>query len=67
MRGRPSMFTSRSYSHGFGPSTARSSYSESSDSEEDFEKAAKDPGRKKKGKKVRFTLRECPGNKQQPA
>ncbi|KAK6521693.1 hypothetical protein TWF506_001900 [Arthrobotrys conoides] len=66
-RGRPLMYTSRSYSHGFGSSPTSSSRSESSDAEEEFEKAVIDYGGKKKGKKVRFKLRESPRNKQQPA
>ncbi|KAF3083256.1 hypothetical protein TWF706_011986 [Orbilia oligospora] len=66
-RGRPSMYTSRSYSHGFESSLESNSHSEPSDAEEDFKKAVEDSGLKKKKKKVRFKLRESPRNEKQPA
>ncbi|KAK6350599.1 hypothetical protein TWF718_003788 [Orbilia javanica] len=54
-RGRPLMYTSRSYSHGFGSSPAYSSRSEPSGAGE-FGKAIGDSGVKKQVKRVRFNI-----------
>ncbi|KAK6534836.1 hypothetical protein TWF281_006136 [Arthrobotrys megalospora] len=63
-RVRPSMYTSPSHSEGFGSSGTGSG---SSDEEPNGSKATNDTvKKKKKGKKVRFKLRESPRNKQLP-